>query len=199
MVTLLQQINDDIASLVEGVADGIVQVRDARGGAGAGTLWHSDGLVVTNAHVVGRGPFSVVLRDGRTLPARLLARDPDLDLAALSVEASGLATIEVGESRSLRPGQLVFAVGHPWGVLGAVTGGTVIGTGIAWPGIRRPKGDWIAVKVQLRPGNSGGALVDAEGRLVGVNTMVTGPEIGLAVPVHIVKEFLKGALESDRG
>ena len=196
MTSLLERLNDDVASLVERVADGVVQVKDARGGAGAGTIWHSDGLIVTNAHVVGRGPFSVVLRDGRTLQAKLLARDPDLDLAALSVEASGLPTIEIGESIALQPGQLVYALGHPWGVTGAVTGGTVICGSVVWPGIRRRKGDWVAVKIQLRPGNSGGALVDANGRLVGVNTMVTGPEVGLAVPVQVVKGFLKGALQA---
>ena len=108
-----------------------------------------------------------------------------------------MPTIEVGESRRLQPGQLVFALGHPWGVTGAVTGGTIIGTGVVWPGIRRPQGEWVAMKIHLRPGNSGGALVDADGQLVGVNTMVTGPEVGLAIPVHVVKSFLKGALQSN--
>lgn len=195
MTTLLQQLNDDMASVVERVADGVVQVKDARGGAGAGIIWHTDGVIITNAHVVGRGPFSVVLRDGRKLPTRLLARDPDIDLAALSVEASGLPAIEVGESEDLQPGQWVFALGHPWGRTGAVTGGTVIGTGVVWPGVRRPKGEWVAVKIQLRPGNSGGALIDADGRLVGVTTMITGPDVGLAVPAHVVKDFVRGVLQ----
>ena len=151
--------------------------------------WHADGLVVTNAHVVQRGPLQVVLADGRRLPARLIAQDERLDVAALSIDASGLPTIPLGESTALRPGQLVMAAGHPWGVEGAVATGVVIGTGD-----EPDRRELVAVSLSLRPGNSGGPLTDARGRLVGINAMVTGPEVGLAVPVHVVKRFLKRAL-----
>jgi len=135
------------------------------------------------------------LPDGRRLPARLLAADPDRDLAALSVDATDLPTIEIGDSRQVRPGQWVMAVGHPWGIQGSVTSGVVIGSGDALPEMR-PGRDWIALSLHMRPGHSGGPLVDSQARLIGINTMITGPDVGFAIPVQTVKLFLKEALGS---
>ena len=194
--TLLQRLNDGFSDVVESVWPSLVQVRVGRnGGAGGGTVWHTNGLVMTNAHVVQRGPVEVLLRDGRRFPARLIAQDQRLDVAALSIDASGLPTIPLGESTALRPGQLVMAAGHPWGVEGAVATGVVIGIG-ADSGTGHDHRELVTVSLNLRPGNSGGPLIDARGRLVGINAMVTGPEVGLAVPVHVVKRFLKNALGS---
>ena len=136
----------------------------------------------------------MTLPDGTTLPARLLARDEGRDVAALLVEAKELTPIELGTSRDLQPGRWVLAVGYPWGVAGAATAGIVIGTGEDLPGTPSPAREWIAVSLELRPGHSGGPLVDVQGRLVGVNTMMAGPEVGMAVPVHVVKEFLRREL-----
>ncbi|NDJ59550.1 MAG: trypsin-like serine protease [Chloroflexi bacterium] len=200
MTSVLQQLNADLAGLVTGVQRSVVQVRDdQRGGAGAGTIWHPDGLIVTNAHVARRDHLQVALSDGRVLPARLIARDDERDLAALMVEADNLPTIEPGNSAALHPGQWVLAVGHPWGITNAATGGVVIGTGkqIADLPVRTANQDWVVVDVLLRPGNSGGPLVDAQGRMVGVNTMINGPEVGVAVAVNAVKEFLRRTLGSD--
>ena len=159
-------------------------------------MWHPDGLILTNAHVVAGGPVSVTFHDGRTLPADLLARDADLDLAALSVYAAGLPTVALGESRTLRPGQIVLALGHPQGLVGAVTAGVVIGSE---NGARGPEGaEWITADLHLRPGYSGGPLVDARGRLVGINFMMNGPRVGMAVPVHVVKAFLRRNLGGSR-
>ena len=196
MQTLVQQLNEELADSAEGLRRSLVQIRNGGRGAGAGTIWHSDGLIVTNAHVVGRGPLKATLADGRTLPARLLARDTDLDVAALAVEATDLPTVAVGETTSLEPGQLVMALGHPWGVVGAVTMGVVVGVGSDLPEMPQSKREWIAVSLNLRPGNSGGPLVDVQGRLVGINTLMTGLEVGMAVPVHVVKRFLREALGS---
>jgi S1-C subfamily serine protease len=196
MPTLLQRLNDRFSDVVESVWPSLVklQVGGGRGaGAGAGTIWHSDGLVMTNAHVVQRGPVEVVLVDGRRFPARLIAQDEGLDVAALSIAASGLPTIPLSESTALRPGQLVMAAGHPWGVEGAVATGVVIGGGGQFETTPDHR-ELVAISLNLRPGNSGGPLTDARGRLVGINAMVTGPEVGLAVPVHVVKRFLKNAL-----
>ena len=138
----------------------------------------------------------VLLSDGRSLPARVLARSDTLDLAALGVDAKDLPVMEPGESRLLRPGQPVIALGHPWGVVGAAAAGVVIGVGRDWLERTASHREWIGVSLNLRPGNSGGPLIDAQGRLVGINTVMTGPEVGLAVPVHVVKAFLVEALGS---
>jgi S1-C subfamily serine protease len=192
---LLMRLNDDIAAVIAEVRRSLVEISNGQGGVGAGTVWHPDGLILTNAHVVGRRPVSVTLADGRTLPARVLAWDAALDLAALRVDAHDLAPIELGRSQRLQPGQWVLAVGHPWGVAGAAAAGVVISVGPHPEGIL-PRRDFIQVNLPLRPGHSGGPLVDAHSRLVGINTMMNGPEVGLAVPVHEAKRFLRRALYS---
>lgn len=193
MTSLLQKLNDEVAALVERVGRSLVQVHNGGRSGGAGVIIHPDGLIVTNAHVVRQRSPQVTLPDGTTLPARVLAWDPELDLAALVVERKGLEAMDLGESRRLQPGQWVLALGHPWGIAGAVTAGTVIGGGSELPEMPASRRDWIAINLALRPGNSGGPLVDEEGRLVGINTMLTGPEVGMAVPVHVMKAFLKKA------
>lgn len=195
MSSLLQQLNSELSSVVEGVGKSLVQVRNGRG-AGAGTIWHSDGLIITNAHVAQSESLQVILQDGKTLPARILAYDQELDLTALSVEAEDLPAISLGESSALHPGQFVVAMGNPWGITGAVTSGVVIGVGAELPDMQPSGREWVAVSLHLRPGYSGGPLLDAEGRLVGINTMMTGPDIGMAVPVHVVKKFLQEKLGS---
>jgi serine protease Do len=171
-----------------------VQISDGQGN-GAGTIWHPDGLIVTNAHVIaGRRSLRVTLADGRTFPAQVLAQDRNRDLAALAISTSGLPTIELGDSRRLQAGQWVFALGHPWGVIGAVTAGIVIGMGSEWPEMPPSGQDWVVVSLHVRPGNSGGPLVDVQGRLVGINTMMTGPEVGVAIPVQVAKSFLRETL-----
>jgi serine protease Do len=207
MSNLLQQFSDAMATTYAHVQRGLVQLQDGRGSIGAGTVWHPDGLIVTNAHVVMQGAWgrrggrrmsgnrslSASLPDGRTLPTKVLALDEENDLAALAVEAHDLPTIEPGDSNKLRPGQWVLAMGHPWGMRDSLTAGTVIGMGGDLPELP-PGREWIALNLRLRPGHSGGPLVDTDGRLVGVNTMITGPEVGFAVPSHVVVKFLKRAL-----
>lgn len=196
MSNVLQQLNDELAEAVASVRRSLVQITNGRGGAGAGTVWHADGLIVTNAHVVtGRGHLHVTFQNGETLPARIIAIDEELDLAALSVEANDLPTVEIGDSRQLRAGQWVMSLGHPWGILNSATGGVVISMGPTVGDMRSATGrDWLAVSLHLRPGHSGGPLFDVEGRLVGVNTLMNGPEVGVAIPVHVVKAFLKDKL-----
>ena len=196
MSLLTNRLDSDLADVAQKARGSLVQIHNGARGAGAGTIWHPQGLIVTNAHVVGHGDLRVTLPDGRSLPARLLASDAVHDIAAITVDASGLPAVELGESRRLRPGNIVLAIGHPWGVFGATTAGTVVGVGLDLPEVGSPPREWIAVSLNLRPGNSGGPLVDAEGRLVGINTMMTGPHAGMAVPVHVAKEFLKEAVAS---
>ena len=210
MTNTLAQLNGDLAGVVDQVRRSLVQVSVGVGN-GAGTLWHADGLIVTNAHVVGgvengrprrwqgapvRGGLNVTLPDGTTIPAHVLAQDPERDLAALTIDAHDLPTIEPGDSRKLKPGQWVFAIGHPWGVRGAASAGVVIGMSDETLEIPTGGREWVVTSLKVRPGNSGGPLVDTHGRLVGVNTLMTGPEVGAAVPVQTIKQFLKEALGS---
>lgn len=193
MVNLIQQFNDEMANIVERIRPSVVRVSDQHGNAGAGTIWHSDGLIVTNAHVIARGGLQVMLEDGRKLPAQVLAQDKENDVAALAIDANDLPTIDLGDSRQVRAGQWVLALGHPWGVPHVLTAGVVIGAGDDLPEMQSGR-EWIALGLKLRPGHSGGPLVDVEGRLIGVNTMISGPDVGFAIPVHVIKAFLKDTL-----
>lgn len=196
-MSIFEQLNADLAGVVTQARRSLVRIING-GGAGAGTIWHSDGLIVTNAHVVAQGgDLRVALPDGRIFPAALVAHDVRHDLAALAIEAENLPTIEPGDSSKLYPGQWVMALGHPLGIADAVTGGVVIGAGEDLIELRASTGrDWVAANLHLRPGHSGGPLIDVSGRLVGVNTLMTGLDVGAAVPVNTVKAFLKRALGS---
>lgn len=195
MAAVIQELNAELARLSKQVHASLVRVESGRWGAGAGTIWHSEGLILTNSHVARSRRLSVTLPDGRRAPARLLARSRDLDLAALTVNLSDLPTIEIGDSGTLQPGHWVMAFGHPWGVEGAATAGVVIGQGAELPDRPAFGRDWLAVGLHYRPGHSGGPLVDSSGRLVGINTIMVGPDVGLAVPVHEIKSFLKHSLQ----
>ncbi|MEM7333407.1 MAG: trypsin-like peptidase domain-containing protein [Chloroflexota bacterium] len=192
-MTILTTLNDELTAVVAQVQQSLVQLTHGRRGIGAGTIWHEDGLILTNAHVVQRRTPKATLWDGREYETTLLASDESLDIAALSIEASDLPIIPLGDSEALRPGQWVTSVGHPWGVKGAASFGNVIemGTPLEWNGSNR---EMIQVGIQLRPGHSGGPMVDEYGRLVGINTLITGPQVGLAVPIHVVTKFLAETL-----
>jgi serine protease Do len=194
--TLLQQLNDDAAAISDRVLNSLVQINNGQRGVGAGAIWRSDGLIITNAHVIlGRrgqvsNSLSVTLRNGRDYAARLVAYDLQRDLAALRIDASDLAPVEIGDSRHLHAGDLVLALGFPWGVKGGATSGIVIGSGAQLPELGDNQREWIAASLHLRPGHSGGPMVDSRGRVIGINTLMNGPEVGVAIPVHVAEEFL---------
>jgi serine protease Do len=197
MGTVFEQLNAELGGMVAEVQRSVVHVLNERGGAGAGTIWHADGLIVTNAHVVrGWGSPRVRLPDGSIVGAQVIARDDSRDLAALSVDAHDLPIIQPGSARRLQAGQWVFAVGHPWGIAHAVTGGIVVGANKTLPELPQSGRDWVLVDLKLRPGNSGGPLVDTSGRMIGVNTIMTGLASGAAVSVDAAKAFLRQHLGS---
>ena len=179
---------DAFVEAAEQVRRATVQVRGMRGpGGGSGVIWSRDGVIITNAHVA-RGPeASITLADGRSFPAAVTARDDERDLAALHVEAADLPAAAIGDSDVLRVGALVLAVGNPLGLTGAVTTGVVHAIGES-DGPRRHK--WVRADVRLAPGNSGGPLADAQGRVIGVNSMIAGG-LALAVPSNAVARFLR--------
>lgn len=163
-----------------------VQVANGGPGAGSGVIWSADGLIVTNAHVARGQRARVTLADGRELAARVTARDERADLASLRVDATGLASATVGDPRVLRAGEIVVALGNPWGIVGATSVGIVHTVECAELS-RAPQ--WIRADVRLAPGNSGGPLADAAGRVVGINAMIVNG-LGVAVPTTTVTRFL---------
>jgi len=189
------------ATLASGLADvakrllcSTVQIHAGKAGAGSGVIWQADGLIVTNAHVA-REPVRVVLPDGRAMKGRVLAWDRECDLAAVAVDAHDLPAALVGDSGALRVGELVIAVGHALGLPAAITAGVIH----VLPPRGRQQG-LIRADLRLAPGNSGGPLADAGGRVIGINTMIADG-LGCAVPSRLVKRFLVSALSeasSDR-
>lgn len=205
-----------LADLVQRVQRSLVVVHHGKRGAGAGVIWQAGGYIITNQHVVAAmGPahwpvawgrrsarpssLSVSLVGGMDFPARLVAQDPEIDLALLQVE--GAASFNerwpaalVADSRSLRVGQMILAVGHPWGQRGVVTAGIISGLSNAQS--RGPRGTVPIIRsdVVLAPGNSGGPMVNAVGAVVGINTMIVGGDLGVAIPSHLVSEFVRQAL-----
>jgi serine protease Do len=155
-------------------------------GSGAGVIWAGDGLIVTNAHVARGSHARVELWDGRELEAGITSRDPQLDLAALRINANDLPQISSADSSKLRPGELAIAIGNPLGFVGALTTGVIHAVGpLGGIGSRT----WVQANVRLAPGNSGGPLADARGRVIGINTMVAG-RLALAIPSNDVHQFL---------
>jgi S1-C subfamily serine protease len=196
-MSILEALNERLSDLAAEARHSLVRIssgRSWRQGSGSGTIWHSDGLIVTNAHVIERGALRVTLHDEREMAARVIAADKQRDLAALRVEASGLPTVALGNSKRVQPGSWVFALGFPYGVESGMTGGVVIGSGANLPEMPPDGREWLALSLRLRPGHSGGMLLDASGKLIGINTLITGPEVGFAIPVHVVKHFLKAQL-----
>ncbi len=177
----------DIAALAEQLRRVTVEVTDAGELLGSGVLW-PQGFVVTNAHVVRRPEVTLRLVDGRCVHARVLARDSDADLALLGVPGTGLPSAILAEPESIRIGSFVAAVGHPLGVRGALATGIVCAVGP----IDRHGRSWILADLRLAPGNSGGPLADAAGRVVGLNSRAAGP-LALAVPVSQLTRFVQSA------
>ncbi|AOT04426.1 S1C family serine protease [Arthrobacter sp. U41] len=173
-----------------------------RMGAGSAVLFTSDGYLLTNAHVVGAAKGgSAVYADGTRTAVEVVGSDPLSDLAVVHGKAPTAMPAELGDAESLKVGQLVIAVGNPLGLAGSVTAGVVSGLGRSipvWSGRnRRIIEDVIQTDAALNPGSSGGALADARGRIVGINTAVAGAGLGLAVPVNATSRRIIAALLKD--
>lgn len=163
---------------------------------GSGVIVSPQGLILTNHHVVETADeIEVALADGRTLPAKVVGTDPDTDLAVIKVDASELPAITFGRSDQLIVGDIVLAIGNPFGVGQTVTQGIVSALGRNHLGINTFE-NFIQTDAPINPGNSGGALVDVEGHLVGVNSAIYSRSggsmgIGFAIPVSLARQVME--------
>jgi S1-C subfamily serine protease len=169
------------------------------GGSGSAVAFTPDGFLLTSAHVVAAAPSgSATFVDGTEVPFEVVGRDPLSDLAVVRAAGSGLAAAPLGNADRLRVGQLVVAIGNPLGFAGSVTAGVVsaLGRSLAARDGRQSRlvENVIQTDAALNPGNSGGALADGRGRVVGINTAVAGIGLGLAVPINAATRAIVGAL-----
>jgi len=169
-------------------------------GAGSSVVITPDGFMLTSAHVVARtdGTGRASFVDGRELEFEVVGADPLSDLAVLRADARDLVAGELGDAERLRVGQLVVAIGNPHGFAGSVTAGVVSALGRSLPTqAGRIVDNVIQTDAALNPGNSGGALADGRGRIVGINTAVAGVGLGLAVPINGATRQIIAALMTD--
>jgi serine protease Do len=186
-------LNTALDELLARVRPALAIVHNGRRGAGAGVLT-GDGLVLTSNHVVARGrTFHVKLDDDASYEARVLFRDPDVDLALLEIPVNGHPTAVFSEKEP-RPGEMVFAFGHPWGQRAVLTGGVLSAVTVA----RTRSGEIpiLRTDARLAPGNSGGPLLNAAGEVIGLNAMIFGGDQGIAIPAIVIREFLEKANKS---
>jgi S1-C subfamily serine protease len=201
---------DVYSQIVSGVAQKLtpkvaslrVPHRGGRGGAGeslgSAVVFTGDGFLLTNAHVVGQANGgTAAFSDGTSVPFRVVGADPLSDLAVLRANGETPAPADLGEADRLVVGQLVVAVGNPLGLAGSVTAGVVSALGRSLPARGRVIEDVIQTDAALNPGNSGGALADAQVRVVGINTAVAGVGLGMAVPVNATTRKIISALMAD--
>lgn len=175
-----------------------------RGGSGSGVIIRGDGIIITNAHVVGRSSVvEVTLASGEALQARVLGRDPLLDIAVLDAPGRNLPSAPLGDSDALQVGQTAIAIGNPLGFERTVTTGIISAVGrTLGPGLDQ----LIQTDAAINPGNSGGPLLDSSGRVVGINTAVArgtpggGPAVGLgfAVPINLARDVADQLLATGR-
>jgi serine protease Do len=198
----LDAYSNAVIKVAERLAPSVANLRvrhGRRNGGGSAVVITPDGFMLTSAHVVARsdgGRASFV--DGRELRFDVIGADPHSDLAVLRTPADDLVAAELGDAERLRVGQLVVAIGNPNGFAGSVTAGVVSALGRSLP---TPSGRVVDNVIQtdaaLNPGNSGGALADGSGRVVGVNTAVAGVGLGLAVPVNAATRQIVAALMTE--
>ncbi|MBV9121542.1 MAG: trypsin-like peptidase domain-containing protein [Chloroflexi bacterium] len=195
LAALGPEASDAIVELLRSVSPSVVEVRRHGRGGGAGFVWDGDGGIVTNAHVVGDADrLEVRYAGGQVATASVVRRDANLDLALLEGPAGAASPVRIGDSAQLRAGQLVFAIGHPWGQVGVVTAGIVSAVRTVMVAGQATE-DLIRSDVQLAPGNSGGPLLNPAGEVIGVNSMIWGGDLSISIPSNRIRAWLASSPE----
>jgi S1-C subfamily serine protease len=193
----LQALSDEFARLVAEISASVVRVDARHRMAGTGIVWSADGIIVTADHVVEREEgIEATLPDGNRVKAELVGRDPSTDVAVLRVSASGLTPANWLEPAQLKAGHLAFAVGKPWDNTPVVSGGIISAVGIGLRGHGR--NGFVQSDVVMLPGFSGGPLVDASGRVIGMNSSVLGRGVSLAIQVETMRRVVNDLLKEGR-
>jgi serine protease Do len=190
-------LGDAFGEVAERLRRVTVQVFSGGNSRGSGVVWNAAGLVLTNAHVLAERGLQVALWNGRRLDASVRKKDRRRDLASLQIDigqidADGLSSAIPGDSDALRPGELVIAVGSPFGFVGAVSTGVIHSVGP----LAGTAQAWVVSDVRLAPGNSGGPLANAQGQVIGLNTLIAGG-LALAIPSRSVEQFLERSAAGD--
>lgn len=215
-ISELRKLSEGFAAVAEKVSPSVVQIEvvaDAgtassaqfvgsdgeRKSTGSGVIFSSSGAIITNNHVIeGARSINVRLKDGRIMSAELAGRDPATDLAVIRIQAEGLPTVEFADSDAAKVGEWVVAIGSPFGLGSTVTTGVLSakGRGVGVNAVE----DYLQTDASINPGNSGGPLVNLDGHVLGINTMIVsrGQGIGLAVPARLVKRVADQLLKTGR-
>ena len=216
-VAQVRKLGDAFSEVAEKVSPAVVQIDVTVGnvnesqlrwlksdgvqrGMGSGVVFSADGAILTNNHVIDDArSINVRLRDGRVFPGRLVGRDPATDLAVLRIDAKGLSAANFGDSETARVGEWVLAIGSPFGLGHTVTTGVLSAKGRGGVGINAVE-DYLQTDASINPGNSGGPLVNLDGQVLGINTMIVsrGQGIGLAVPSRIARRVTEQILKTGK-
>ena len=192
---MTDELNHSLAETIAQVQRSLVIVQGHRHGFGAGVIWRKNGMILTNAHVVNQPTPLIVLPGGSEFPAKVLRRDTEIDLALLEIAAGDLAAAQVASQSELKIGELVFAVGHPWGQRGFTTLGVLVALDLAQTRGPRRMVPVLRTDAQLAPGNSGGPLVNAAGKVIGLNTLILGGDQGIAIPAYLAEQFVNEVVQ----
>jgi S1-C subfamily serine protease len=172
-------------------------------GTGSGFVIDAEGLILTNAHVIdGADQVTVTLKDGREFSGEVLGTDPVTDVAVIKIEATGLPTVQVGDSEQIRPGEWAIAIGNPLGLDNTVTAGIISATGRSSADVRVPdkRVSFIQTDAAINPGNSGGPLLNERGEVIGMNTAIIGGAqgLGFAIPINTAQDIANQLIATGR-
>jgi S1-C subfamily serine protease len=199
---IFQQIETELATISQQLKSITVEITNHRSG-GSGVIWSADGLIVTNSHVAKEALVEVKLDNGKTVTGVVIARDKQQDLAAVKVNVESLPMPIIGRVELLRPGEIVLAMGNPWGFRGALTAGVLHAT--EWQEAsnikpvsltqtpKLPNSTVIVADIRLAPGNSGGVLANTRGEVIGINTAIF-QGLAVAIPSNRVAAWLKAVI-----